>query len=145
MRNTIKKLFALAITFVMIANLTLNAGAVSIADFSDVRPGRWYCPAVEYAVSEGLFSGTSANTFEPDASMTRAMFVKVLANKAKINLEKYAGTHFSDVNAGCWYAAPVEWAAENKIVSGIGGGKFAPNRSVTREQIAVILYNYAEY
>ena len=108
MRNTIKKLFALAITFVMIANLTLNAWAVSIADFSDVRPGRWYCPAVEYAVSEGLFSGTSANTFEPDASMTRAMFVKVLANKAKINLEKYAGTHFSDVNAGCWYAAPVE-------------------------------------
>ena len=54
MRNTIKKLFALAITFVMIANLTMNAGAVSIADFSDVRPGRWYCPAVEYAVSEGL-------------------------------------------------------------------------------------------
>lgn len=145
MRNTIKKLFALAITSVLAVNLSLTAGAVSIADFSDVRPGRWYCPAVEYAVSEGLFSGTSANTFEPDAPMTRGMFVKVLANKAKIDLSQYAGTSFSDVRAGCWYAAPVEWAAENRIVSGIGGGKFAPNRNVTREQMAVILYNYASF
>lgn len=145
MRNTIKKLFALAITFVLVVNLSLTAGAVSIADFSDVRPGRWYCPAVEYAVSEGLFSGTSANTFEPDAPMTHAMFVKVLANKAKINLKQYVGTPFSDVNADCWYAAPVEWAAKNKIVSGIGSGKFAPNKNVTREQMAVILYNYASF
>lgn len=145
MRNTIKKLFALAITFVLVANLTLTAGAVSITDFSDVRPGRWYCPAVEYAVSEGLFSGTSANTFEPDAPMTRAMFVKVLANKAKIDLSQYESTSFSDVRAGCWYAAPVEWAAENGIISGIGGGKFAPNGNVTREQMAVILYNYASF
>ncbi len=145
MRNTIKKLFALAITFVMIANLTPNAGAVSIADFNDVQSGRWYCPAVEYAVSKGLFSGTSATTFSPDAPMTRGMFVKVLANKAKIDLSQYTGTSFSDVNAGCWYAAPVEWAAEKEIVSGIGDGKFAPNKNVTREQMAVILYNYASF
>ena len=121
MRNTIKKLFALAITFVLVVNLSLTAGAVSIADFRDVRPGRWYCPAVEYAVSEGLFSGTSANTFEPDAPMTRGMFVKALANKAKINLDQYAGTPFSDVNAGCWYAAPVEWALTHKLLDGSGG------------------------
>lgn len=145
MRNNIKKLFAFAITFVVITNLTLNAGAVSIADFSDVRPGRWYCPAVEYAVSEGLFSGTSATTFSPDAPMTRAMFVKVLANKAGIDTSQYVDTSFSDVKAGVWYTAPVEWTAENGIVSGIGGGKFAPNRNVTREQMAVILYNYARY
>lgn len=145
MRNTIKKLFALAISFVMIVNLTMNAGAVSIADFSDVRPGRWYCSAVEYAVSEGLFSGTSATTFCPDAPMTRAMFVKVLANKAEIDASQYEGASFSDVKAGAWYAAPLMWAAENGIVSGIGNGKFAPGRNVTREQMAVIIYNYAEY
>ena len=145
MRTTIKKLFALVTAFVLAVNLSMNAIAVSIADFTDVRPGRWYCPAVEYAVSKGLFSGTSATTFSPDAPRTRGMFVKVLANKAKIDLSQYAGTTFSDVKSGAWYAAPVEWAAENNIVAGIGGGKFAPNRNVTREQMAVILYNYARY
>lgn len=145
MRNTIKKLFALVIAFVLTVNLTMNAGAVSITDFSDVRPGRWYYSAVEYAVSEGLFSGTSATTFSPDAPMTRGMFVKVLANKAGIDTSQYVGTSFSDVGTGAWYTAPVEWAAEHRIVSGIGNGQFAPNKNVTREQMAVILYNYAEY
>lgn len=69
----------------------------------------------------------------------------MLANKAKIDLSHYVGTPFTDVRSGIWYAAPVEWAAEKEIVSGIGGRRFAPNRNVTREQMAVILYNYAKY
>lgn len=145
MRNNIKKLFAFITAFVLAASLPLNTSAANIEDFSDVRPGGWYYSAVEYAVSEGLFSGTSAGTFAPNAPMTRGMFVRVLANKAGINTSQYADSSFSDVQAGTWYAGPVEWAAENNIVAGIGGGKFAPSRNVTREQMAVILYNYARY
>lgn len=145
MRNNIKKLFALVMAFILAISLTICTNAASINDFSDVRPGRWYYSAVEYVVNEGLFSGTSTTTFEPDTHMTRGMFVKVLANKAKIDLSHYVGTPFTDVRSGIWYAAPVEWAAEKEIVSGIGGGRFAPNRNVTREQMAVILYNYAKY
>ena len=145
MRNNIKKLFALVMAFILAISLTICTNAASINDFSDVRPGRWYYSAVEYAVNEGLFSGTSTTTFEPDTPMTRGMFVKVLANKAKIDLSHYVGTPFTDVRSGIWYAAPVDWAAEKEIVSGIGGERFAPNRNVTREQMAVILYNYAKY
>lgn len=145
MRNNIKKLFAFATAFVLVVALPFNTSAANINDFVDVRPGGWYYSAVEYAVREGLFSGTSASTFAPDAPMTRGMFVRVLANKAGIDTNQYAGSSFSDVQTGTWYAGPVEWAAENNIVSGIGGGKFAPNRNVTREQMAVILYNYARY
>lgn len=145
MSNNIIKLFAFVTAFVLTAALPFSTSAANIEDFSDVWPGRWYYSAVEYAVSEGLFSGTSASIFAPDAPMTRGMFVRVLANKAGVDLSQYAGTTFSDVKAGAWYAAPVEWAAENKIVSGIGDGRFAPERNVTREQMAVILYNYARY
>ena len=145
MRNNIKKLFAFVTAFVLVTALPFSTSAANVEDFSDVRPGGWYYSAVKYAVSKGLFSGTSASTFAPDAPMTRGMFVRVLANKAGIDTSQYAGSSFSDVEAGIWYAGPVEWAAENNIVAGIGGGKFAPNRNVTREQMAVILYNYARY
>ena len=100
MRNNIKKLFALITAFVMAVSLPFNTSAANINDFSDVRPGRWYYSAVEYAVSEGLFSGTSAGTFAPDAPMTRGMFVRVLANKAGVDTCQYAGGSFSDVQAG---------------------------------------------
>lgn len=100
MRNNIKKLFAFITAFVLAMSLPLNTSAANIKDFSDVRPGQWYCPAVEYAVSEGLFSGTSASTFAPDAPMTRGMFVRVLANKAGIDTSQYTSTLFTDVKAG---------------------------------------------
>jgi len=77
--------------------------------------------------------------------MTRGMFVTVLGNKAKIDLKDYPTSSFSDVKAGVWYAPHVEWAAQNGIVNGTGGGKFSPDKSVTREQMAVILYNYAKF
>ncbi|ANU52908.1 hypothetical protein ADH66_06925 [Acutalibacter muris] len=77
--------------------------------------------------------------------MTRGMFVTVLGNKAKIDPAQYTESSFSDVKVGKWYAPYVEWASGNGIVNGIGGGKFAPERNVTREQMAVILYNYAKF
>ena len=96
-------------------------------------------------MTEKLFSGTSATTFSPDEAMTRGMFVTVLGNKAEIDPKDYPTSSFSDVKAGVWYAPHVEWAAQNGIVNGTGGGKFSPDKSVTREQMAVILYNYAKF
>lgn len=98
-----------------------------------------------YAVGEGLFRGTSTATFAPEDPMTRGMFVIVLGNKAKIDPGAYHDSSFSDVTPGKWYAPSVEWAAGNGIVNGIGGGRFAPENNVTREQMAVILYNYAKF
>lgn len=113
--------------------------------FQDVQPGKWYYTAVDYAVSEKLFSGTSSTTFSPEEPMTRGMFVTVLGNKARIDPAQYTESSFSDVKAGMWYAPNVEWAVQNGIVNGTGGGRFSPNKSVTREQMAVILYNYAKF
>ena len=96
-------------------------------------------------MSEKLFSGTSSTTFSPEEPMTRGMFVTVLGNKARIDPKEYPTSSFSDVKAGVWYAPNVEWAVHNGIVNGTGGGRFSPNKSVTREQIAVILYNYAKF
>lgn len=140
-----KKLAATLLSLALFVSVfTINASAAA-EKFTDVKPGAWYYTAVDYAVSEKLFSGTSADTFSPDTPMTRAMFVRVLGNKAKVDPDEYPTSSFSDVKAGTWYGPFVEWAAENKIVSGIGGGLFAPGRSVTREQMAVILYNYAKF
>lgn len=140
-----KKLIAtLLVVVIMLSGVSVPALA-SAEKFSDVKQGAWYYTAVDYAVSEGLFSGTSASTFAPDKPMTRAMFVRVLGNKAKVNPADYPSTSFSDVKAGAWYAPYVEWAARNGIVSGTGNGRFCPNQSVTREQMATILYNYARY
>ncbi|WP_322173860.1 S-layer homology domain-containing protein [Acutalibacter caecimuris] len=111
---------------------------------SHVSQGSWYYKAVDYAASEGLFSGTSATTFSPNAPMTRGMFVRVLGNKAGIDPDDYPGSYFLDVPKGRWYTPYVQWAAGNEIVNGTGSGRFSPDQSVTREQMAVILYNYAK-
>lgn len=141
-----KKRLIATLLALLICTTFLTANASAAAErFTDVKPSAWYYTAVDYAVSEGLFSGTSSNTFSPGSAMTRGMFVRVLGNKAKINASAYTTSSFSDVKAGTWYTSYVEWAAQNNIVSGIGGGKFAPEKSVTREQMAVILYNYARY
>lgn len=142
---TMKKLIAtLLVVMIMLGGITVPALAAA-EKFSDVKSGAWYYTAVDYAVSEGLFSGTSADTFSPGSPMTRGMFVRVLGNKAKVDPGEYPSSSFSDVKAGTWYAPYVEWAAQNGIVTGTGNGRFSPNQSVTREQMAVILYNYAKF
>jgi len=138
-----KTLFALIFTLVLALPMTASAAAAE--KFTDVAPGAWYYEAVDYAVSEGLFNGTSEITFTPDGTMTRGMFVTVLANKTEnYSAHQYTGSSFADVAAGQWYAPPVEWASQSKLVNGVGNGCFAPNDSVSREQLAVILYNYAK-
>ena len=113
--------------------------------FVDVNPKEWYHPYVDYAVTHGLFGGTSANTFEPETAMTRAMLVTVLW-RYEGQPKGYQNT-FVDVNAksGSWYIDAVAWAAANNIVGGIGDGKFDPDGEITREQMATILFRYAKW
>ena len=112
--------------------------------FVDVDPKQWYHPYVDYAVTHGLFGGTSENTFEPETAMTRAMLVTVLWRYEGKPMG-YQNT-FVDVNAksGSWYIDAVAWAAANNIVGGIGNGKFDPESKITREQMATILFRYAQ-
>lgn len=134
-----------ALVFTLVLALPMTASAAATDKFTDVKPGAWYYDAVDYAASEGLFNGTSETTFTPDGTMTRGMFVTVLANKTEnYSAHQYTGSSFADVAAGQWYAPPVEWASQSKLVNGVGNDCFAPNDSVSREQLAVILYNYAK-
>lgn len=111
--------------------------------FADVQPTDWYAEAVTYAVENGLFQGTSATTFEPNANMNRAMLVTVLYRMS--GEQAQADTAFGDVAQNAWYAEAVAWAKTNGIVSGVSADQFAPGQNVTREQMAAILYRYAQY
>lgn len=136
-----RRIIAATMATLTFAGISLSAGAAQVSDFKDVKPGAWYYSAVEYAAREGLFSGTSKTTFSPEQAMTRGMFVTVLGKQAKAEGSANRNS-FSDVKSSDYFAPYVEWAAGNGIVSGTGNGKFSPNQSVTREQMAVILYNY---
>ena len=109
--------------------------------FSDVAPSAWYAEAVRFAVGRGLMNGVGSEKFDPEGSMTRAMLVTVLWRDAE---SPAAGVNcFTDVLNGQWYAPAVTWAAEAGIVTGTSASTFDPNGSITREQMAAILYRYA--
>lgn len=116
--------------------------AIARFPFTDVVAGTWYYGAAAYAYNNGLFAGMTPTTFAPNATMTRAMLVSVLWRLAGEPTPKAPNT-FVDVPDGAWYTDAVTWAAENGVVSGIGGSRFDPSGFVTREQTAEILYNYA--
>ena len=123
-------------------NVVNGVTALASFPFTDVPAGAWYYGAAAYAYNNGLFSGASATTFAPDQTTNRAMLVTVLWSLAGKPAPKGVNT-FSDVPNGTWYTDAVTWAAENGVVTGVGGGRFDPNGAVTREQTALILYNYA--
>lgn len=116
--------------------------AIARFPFTDVVAGTWYYGAAAYAYNNSLFAGMTPTTFAPNATMTRAMLVSVLWRLAGAPAPKAPNT-FVDVPDGAWYTDAVTWAAENGVVSGIGGSRFDPSGFVTREQTAEILYNYA--
>ena len=116
--------------------------AIARFPFTDVVAGTWYYGAAAYAYNNGLFAGMTPTAFAPNATMTRAMLVSVLWRLAGAPAPKAPNT-FVDVPDGAWYTDAVTWAAENGVVSGIGGSRFDPSGFVTREQTAEILYNYA--
>ena len=138
-----KKMLSILLACAMLVALVIPASAASVSQFTDVNPGAWYYQAVDYVVKNGLFVGTSDTTFSPNANMTRGMFVTVLGRLAKADASKYTGSRFKDVDARQYYAPYVEWAATYGIVNGMTTTTFAPNSSITREQIAAILYRFA--
>ena len=109
-----------------------------MSGFVDVSADAYYAKAVAWAVEQGIVSGTSATTFSPDAVCTRAQSVAFLYRAFGTRADKAAG--FSDVSADAYYADAVAWAVENGVVSGIGGGLFAPDQDCARGQIVAFLY-----
>ena len=112
--------------------------------YTDVKESDWFYESVKFADQNGLFNGTSLTTFEPESDMTRAMLVTVLWRLDGKPAPKSANS-FKDVPGGQWYTEPVAWAAENGIVNGVGDNKFDPEGNITREQMATILYRYAQF
>lgn len=111
--------------------------------FNDVSTNDWFASAVDYVTGKGMMNGTADNTFSPKANTTRGMVVTVLYRLE--NQPSTSAASFTDVASGAYYANAVAWANANGIVSGYGSGKFGPNDKVTREQLAAILYRYAQY
>ena len=112
--------------------------------FTDVPEGRWSYPYIKELYEAGVVSGTSATTFEPTGSVTRAQFVTMLAGLAGVDVTPYTDGKFTDVPSSAWYAPYVNWAADNGVVYGVSDTEFAPNDEITRQDMAVMLCRYAE-
>lgn len=118
--------------------------STSVADiFDDIQPGAWYEDAVQFAYDEGIMTGTSKTTFEPNTTTTRGMIVSIL-HRLEGN-PVVTEESFSDVSADDWYGKAVAWASSKGIVGGYGDNTFQPNKAITREEMASILYRYAQY
>ena len=115
-----------------------------VAAFVDVADSDWYADAVQYVFANGLMAGTSDTTFSPNATTTRAMIVTILY-RLEGTPAVTGTTAFTDVAAGQYYADAVAWAAQNGIVSGTSATTFSPDGVITREQMAAILYRYAQH
>lgn len=111
--------------------------------FVDVDENEWFYDVVLYAYENGLMTGVSATEFAPNQTTTRGMIVSMLARLEGVTSAEDAG--FADVAANDWYATAVNWAASEGIVNGFEDDTFRPNAPITREQMAAILYNYADY
>ena len=131
------------------SKVTIEASFVEIdhqdtcpaAGFRDVDEDAWYHEAVDYALDNGLMSGVSDREFAPGSTLTRAMVAQMLYS---LEGKPAAGSaDFADVAEGAWYADAISWAAGEGIVSGYGD-TFGPNDPITREQLAAILYRYAQ-
>ena len=127
------------------ASFTKDDGSVSTGlPFTDVKADDWFYEAVKYVYDNKLMDGTSATTFAPLMTTNRAMIVTILW-RLEGQPETDATLSFTDVESGVWYTDAVNWAASKSIVKGYSDTVFAPNDTVTREQLATILYRYAEY
>ena len=111
--------------------------------FTDVPEGAWYADAAAYVYEHGLMAGTSATTFAPDATTSRAMIATILWRMAGSPVVNYA-MNYTDVSQGQWCSEAIRWATSEGIVGGYGNGLFGTNDPITREQFAVMLYRFAQ-
>lgn len=112
-------------------------------DFEDVESDKWYSNSVSWVSDYGLMNGTSANRFSPNEGLTRAMFAQILYNMAG-NPNVDGQNDLVDVNHAKWYNKAIDWALENKVMSGYGNNRFGPDDTITREQVATVLNNYTD-
>lgn len=126
-----RRKLSLALAVILAVSLFTLPAQAADNRFTDVPSTHWAHDAIEYVVDKDLFAGTSATTFSPEGTMTRAMLWVVLA--------RMDGVDTSKTNGGAWYQAGLDWAVKNGISDGTN-----PNNNITREQFASMLYRYAE-
>ena len=129
------------------ASIPVDSSTSSLP-YTDVSTGDWYYTAVQYVTDAGIMNGTKPTLFEPDTTTTRAMIVTMinrLEGSPVYEGEPKGAPVFDDVGVGSWYYDAVRWAASEGIVAGYGNGYFGSEDTVTREDLAVILYRYAQY
>lgn len=141
MRNARRLLAALLAVVMLIPSILVPGYAAETTGFKDVREDSWYADAVDYVSAAGYMKGTSKDAFSPGEDVTRAMFVTILSRVARAQTDNTVSA-FGDVAANQYYSGAIEWAAEKEIVNGVGGGLFAPYRSITRQDLAVMLYRF---
>ena len=136
----------LSLILCMMTLLSVLPFAASADGFIDVAEGKWYTEGISYCAANGFMAGVSNDTFDRNGTLTRAMFVTILAQVDWADTEPYANEQvFTDVKPGRWYSGAVNWAYANGLAGGLGDGTFGYKNPVTREQMAVFLYAYVCY
>ena len=141
MKHKLTRITALMLAVIMSFSMLLVP--VQAASFTDVPEKAWYKAAVDYVSEKGWMNGVGEMTFAPTMDVTRAMFVTLLAAYADEDVDNNSAA-FTDTGAGKWYTGSAAWAAGLEIVKGIGDGRFAPNRAITRQDLCVMLYKYLQ-
>lgn len=138
-----KYTFKMPASAVTVKAVFAEEGTVSELPFEDVKVEQWFYEAVKYVYDNELMNGISATEFNPNGLLTRGTIAQVLFNLEGADAD--AAAVFDDVPADAWFADAVNWAAANNIVTGYGDGTFGPDNNITREQMAAILYRYAQF
>lgn len=138
-----KRVLALVTALCLVLPMGMTASAAG--GFDDLRRSHWAYDEILDVVDKGLFLGTGKDTFGPEVEMSRAMFVTVLARLARAEVDDSKKSDFDDVAKNTWYTGAVNWAAKNGIVKGVSKDDFAPDRVITREEMATMIVRYTDY
>lgn len=133
----------IALLLLTVLCLPVCASAAEVP-FRDVPQDAWFCEAAQYARDNGIIKGVGRDLFDPEGDVNRAMFVTMLFRMDGAP-KTWAACPFRDVATGAWYEESVTWASANEIVSGVSAAAFSPMDRINREQMAAILYRYAQY
>lgn len=143
-----KKLFSFILSISMLLGIfgALTVSAATDLPFADIKASAWYYDEVKTVYEEGIMEGKTADSFAPKANMTRAEFVTVLCRMSGDSYEgKGTSLFFADTKANAWYADYVAWGVETDMVKGLPDNKFAPNKPVTRQEMAVFIERFVSY
>lgn len=143
MKKRINQLLAIIFAAVLLTTaLPLSAAAINVNEMTDVSSGQWYYNAVSYCLEKEYMRGVGVGQFAPEGIVTRAQMAQTLYNRAEDNSVDMTKNIFSDVPITQWYAPPIIWCHQQHIINGTSATTFAPNGSVTREQVCVMVYNF---